>query len=256
MVMDNNVVQVQETASNQEQASEQQAAEAKAAEQAALTEEKVRQMIAEATAKAVVEAKEIGKRELQAAQDRNKAEMAKEQRRAQIAESALGAARTQITDPDIANQLELAALRAKEQGRMTLEQEEAMVRQQQEFHQQFQGNLTQFITGLGVDPKDNRIDWATDAPNYLDAQRRVLESVSKIQKENIQAMQSGMEKRLKDLESKVSQVNVEANSVETTTSAGVVAGSDAEFIKKFGAGDLPMTKANVDRYNKIQSQYE
>jgi len=55
-------------------------------------------------------------------------------------------------------------------------------------------------------------------------------------------------KRLKKLE-------VEANSVETTTSPGVVAGSDAEFVKRFASGELPLTKGNVERYQKITETY-
>lgn len=230
---------------------------AKPAEPQPLTAEAVQQMIAEATARAVAEAKELGRRELQGEQDRNKAELARAQRRAQVAESTLGTARRQLqsADPETAKEFELAELRAERQGRMTMEQEEAMMRQQAEFHQQFHTNLTQFITGLGVDPNDQRIDWAGDASNYLDAQQRVLDSVSKIQKENIQATQSGLEKRLKELEAKVGESTTEANSVDTTTPQ-VVAGSDAEFIKLWGSGELPSTKENFERAQKIQSQYE
>ncbi len=252
------VVQSQEPVS-QEQV-QPKPAETKPAEQP-LTAEAIQKMIEEATTKAVAAAKDIGRRELQSEQDRNRAEALRAQRRAQLAESTLGAARIHLqgVDPEAAKELELAELRAKEQGRTVQEQEEAAAEQQKQFHQQFNSNLNQFITGLGVDPTDKRIDWAGDAPNYLVAQQRILESVSKIQKENIQTMQTGLEKRLKDLEAKVGKVaeeaNIEANSVSTTTSLGVVAGSDAEFVKKFGNGELPMSKANVDRYNKIIKNY-
>ena len=33
------------------------------------------------------------------------------------------------------------------------------------------------------------------------------------------------------------------------------AGSDTDFLKQFGSGDVPMTKVNVDRYNKIKNSY-
>ena len=218
-----------------------------------LTEEKVAQMITEATEKAVKEAKELGKRELQSAQDRNKVELAKASRRAQIAETVLGAAR-QGLDPEVAKELELAEYRAKEQGRVTVEQEEELARQQTEFHEKFQTNLNQFITNLGVDPKDERIDWAADAKDYLEAQQRILASAALIQKENIKATQTSLETRLKALEAKVKAEEIEANSVETSTSQGVVAGSDAEFIKNFAADKIPLTKANVARYHKILEQ--
>ena len=230
------------------------------AEPQALTAEqeaRVNQMIANATAQAIADAKELGKRELQRAQDRNKAELSRAEQRARLAEGSLYATKAQLQqlDPDVAKEMELAEYRAREQGRAGIEQEEAMKQQQAVFHGQFYSNLSQFITGLGVDPADKRIDWGGDSPNYLEAQRRVLDSVSKIQKEQIQTTRGGLEKRLKDLEAKIKQANIEVNAVETTASAGAAAGSDAEFIKKFGSGELPMDKANVDRYNKITKSY-
>jgi len=226
-----------------------------------LTAEAIQKMVEEATAKAVAQAKDIGRRELQSEQDRNKAALLKAQREAGLAQNTLRTtrARMQSIDPKLAEEMELAELRSKDFAYQQAEQEEALIKQQTEFHNQFQSGLTQFVTNLGLDPKDTRIDWAGDAPNYLAAQQRVLDSVAKIQKENMQTMQSGLEKRLKEIEAKVGKVstdaNIEANSVNTTTSQGVVAGSDAEFVKKFGTGELPMTKANVDRYNKIQNTY-
>jgi hypothetical protein len=91
----------------------------------------------------------------------------------------------------------------------------------------------------------------------LVAQRRVLASVTKIQKDKVQTIQSGLEKRLKELEEKTkSTVNREANSVPTTPSGGVVSGSDKDFLAKFASGDLPLSKENLDRYNKIKKSYD
>ena len=220
-------------------------------------EEAMATLIEQKVAEAIAKSTELAKREIQSVKDKATAEVQAAQRRTRFAEGTLTSTRQQLQtlEPDVAKEMELAELRAREQGRLTMEQEEASTRQQLEFHQQFQSNLTQFITGLGVDPADKRIDWAGDAPNYLEAQRRVLDSVSKIQKANIQTLQSGLEKRLNALENKSKQVDIEANSVSTATSPGVVAGSDAEFTKKFGAGDLPLTKENVERYNKITKSY-
>ena len=36
-----------------------------------------------------------------------------------------------------------------------------------------------------------------------------------------------------------------------TSSGGGTTDSDADFVKRFGAGELPVTKATMDRYNKI-----
>ena len=229
--------------------------EVKPAETPALTAEQVRQMIAEA----VGTAKESGKRELQSQQDRNKMELARTERRARIAETRLGAARTQVRglDPDLADKMELAELRAGQQGQTTLEQEEQMAQYQTEVVQKFHAQMNQFVTGLGVDPKDPKIDWAEDATDLLQKQQRILDSVTGIQKGNIQAMQTvqkSLEERLKALEVKAKAEMTEANSVETSTSIGVVAGSDREFVKNFAEDKIPLTKANVERYQKLVEQ--
>ena len=219
----------------------------------ALTETRVQELIAEATARAVAEAKEAGKRELQSAQDRNKAELARAERRARVAETAITGTRQRMAelDPDAAKELELAEYRAREAGRMTADQEAELERQQTEFHTGFISQQTKFMTDIGVDPKDSRIDWADDAANYLEAMARIQTSVAQIQKENVQTMQSSLEQRLKDLEAKVTAEAIEANSVDTTTSSGVVSASDVEFRRQFADGTLPLTKANIDRHNKL-----
>jgi len=224
----------------------------------ALTEERVQQLIAEATAKAVAEAKEVGKRELQSAQDRNRAETQRLERRARVAESTLSATKTEFgnVDPEVAKELELASYRAQDKSRREIEQSDAYNEQQVEVTRKFQENLIQHIVSLDIDPKDSRIDWAMDAPDLLTAQQRVLDSTAKIQKENKKTMNDSFEDRLKKMEAQLGKVNIEANSVETTASDGVVAGSDAEFEIKFGDGDLPMTKANIDRHKSIMSKYD
>lgn len=216
-------------------------------------EAKMTELIQQKVAEEIKKATETSRREIQSAKDKARAEVDSAMRRAKLAEGTLDATRRQLQglDPDVAKDVEIAELRAREQGRATIEQEQEQGKLQAEFHQRFQSGLSQFITALGIDPKDERIDWATDAPDYLEAQNRVLDSVSKIQKENIQTLEKGLNDRLKAIEDKVKQSDTEANSVDTTTSGGVAAGSDAEFVKQFGTGDVPLTKANVDRYNKI-----
>jgi len=212
--------------------------------------------VAELIAQAVDQARELGKRELQSQQDRNRAELSRATRRAQIAENIVGSARTQLkdVDPDVAKELELAELRAREQGRMTMEQEESLARQQAEFHQGFIDRQTKFLENLGIDPKDKRVDWASDAKDYLEAMERIQSSVATIQKETVSKANQEFADRLKALEAKVKADDTEANSVETSTSSGVVAGSNADFVKKFAAGEVPLTKANQSRYEKILNE--
>ena len=224
----------------------------------ALTEERVQQLIAEATARAVESGKQFGRRELQSQQDRNAAEVARASRRAQVTENTLGAVRSHLQsyDPEVAKEMELAELRAERQGRMSLEQEERLQQQQEVDGKALQESLYAHLETLGIDAGDTRIDWAEDSNNYTQGRSRFDASVAKIVKEEKQTMQSGLEQRLRDLEARINQANIDVNSVEATTSGGVVAGSDAEFMNKFGAGDLPASKENIARYEKIKEKYE
>lgn len=191
-------------------------------------EEKMTAMIQAEVAKAVAKETELARREIQSVKDKSKAEVESALRRVRLAESTAEATRRslQSLDPDTAEKVELAGYRAKEQGRQSLEREDVARRQQEEFHQQFHSNLTQFITGLGVDPADQRIDWAgdaTNAGNYLEAQRRVLDSVSKIQKENVKVTESNLDKKIKEAEARIAKKlgYDEVNSVSTAASVGV-----------------------------------
>lgn len=221
--------------------------------------EVVRRLIADSTSDAVEKAKDVGRRELQSQQDKNKAEAARLERRAKAAEAALKATQRTLEelDPDAASKAELARYKAQEQELSLTEQQEEALKTQQEFHQQFQNNLTQFITSLGIDPEDEKIDWAVDAKNYLEAQQRVLKSVADIQSESLKEYKN-LEKRLKEDEKKKAEESKrEANSVETTTSQGDVARmSDADFYKKFANGELPMNKTNKTRAEKILNSRE
>ena len=229
-------------------------------EPSALTEEqeaKVTQMIANATEKAVADAKDLGKRELQSSQDRNRAEIARVERRARLAEGTLGATQTHLEslDPEVAKDVELAQLKAEKAGRLTLDQEDATRYQQEIQGKVLSDSLSTHLTTLGINPKDSRIDWATDSSNYVQGRSRFDASIAQIIKEEKQTMQDGLEKRLKELESKMTQAGIEVNSVDTAASVGAAAGSDAEFMKKFGSGELPSTKENLLRVEKIQNSY-
>ena len=249
MTQDNVVVQqgaVQGTASTDGQNTQ--------TAQPAPIDAQVAEMIQAKVAEEVRKATEAARREIQSVKDRSRAEIESAQRRARLAETTLGETKTRVKDldPDVAKEMELVELRARVSTQTMSEQEEQTKRAQLEFQQQFYSGLNQFVSALGVDPNDTRIDWGTDAANYLEAQTRVLNSVAKIQKEAQTTAQSSWEKRLKTLEEQTKKAeNIEVNSVNTTTSSGVVAGSDAEFLKQFASGAIPVNKGNIDRYNKI-----
>lgn len=221
-------------------------------------EAKVQELVAQATTKAVEEARKSGRQELQSQQDKNKAELERIERRATTAEASLGATTKQLQslDPEVAKEVELAQLRAREAARTTQDQAGAVKQQQETVF----ASLETHLKSLGIDPKDPRIDWALGTNSIVEGRGIFDASVAQIINETKKTAESGFEQRLKDLEAKIGQANIaniEANSVATTPSPGVVAGSDAEFLKLFGSGTIVQSEeADRQRYDKIMKTYE
>lgn len=211
-------------------------------QQQPLTEERIQQLLQE-----VASVTEAAKREIQSAKDKGRAEVEQALTRAQLAEETLAGVKAEGgLDSETT---ELAQLRAKDKVYRTREAQTGQMQRQAAFDQAFQGNMNQFITSMGIDPGDKRIDWGSDKRDYLTKQQAILASVVKIQKENAEAIETKLKKELDD---KFTQLRKEAGfeTHDTSTSAGV-GGGDAEFLKKFGAGEVPYTKENVERANKI-----
>jgi len=142
-----------------------------------LTKEVVQQMIAKATTLA----REQGRREMQGIKDR---EVAEAQRRAQLAQERLGQVSTKFreVDPDAAS---LADQSAELQYYRQQSAEEAQRQQIWATIQTFEFNMKQFITDLGIDPNDKRIDWGDPNSQSLnERQGKILKSVGVIKKEN------------------------------------------------------------------------
>ena len=221
-------------------------------------EAKVQELVAQATTKVVEEARKTGRQELQSQQDRNRAEVARIERRALTAEASTGAVMKQLqaTDPEMAKEVEFANLKAREATRVVQDQEGVLKQQQETVYSSLQSHLQ----SLGIDTKDPRIDWAMNTNNATEGRSRFDASVAQIVNENKQVTTSGLEQRLKELEAKIGQANIaniEANSVATTPSPGVVAGSDAEFLTLFGSGKIVQSaEADRQRYDKIMTTYE
>lgn len=200
-------------------------------------EERMTTLISQKVAEEVAKAIELARREIQSAKDKATAEVQSLQRRARLAETTLTATQKQIQglDPETQRELELAQLRAEREGRLSLEQEEQQARYQVEIVNRFHTQMTQFVTGLGVDPTDKRIDWAADDSNLLGKQGRILESVTKIQKENAKTAESVLEQKIKEAELRIKRdlgYN-EANSVSTAASLGAVSEGIPTDMAKF-----------------------
>ena len=203
--------------------------------------------IKDAIATATKEATEVARREIQSYKDKARAEVESAQRKTKYSETLASGLRTSFgaVDPE---QAKLAAAQAELAARQQADWEEKQIQARERFDQDFRTNLTQTIASLGVDPNDSKIDWAEDAPgDYLAKQRRTLESVSKIAKENAKSEKDKFEQRIKDIESKLGE---EANSVDTGASGGA-SGSDKDFLAKWNDGDVPATKENLARAQKL-----
>ncbi|MFA5037698.1 MAG: hypothetical protein WC479_11045 [Candidatus Izemoplasmatales bacterium] len=210
-----------------------------------LTEAKIAELIQREVSKAT----EIAKRELQSTKDKARAEVEFAQRQARVANDSLQAGLKEL-DPDSAAKVKLARYEAEDVERKRIAEAEAVRQMQEDFHNKFKTGLEDVVKELDVDPKDPRIDWAENAANYLEAQQRVIKSATKIHRENLKKMQDGFEARLKAIETG-KPVSVEANSVDTSASTAGAVGTDADFIRRFANQELPVTKENVARYNKI-----
>jgi len=244
--------------SENEQDSSQDLAQAEQAEATSLKREEAQVMIDEAVAKAIEQGKQLGRKELQSQQERNKAEAVRLQRIAESTKRRLEGTRNRIAteNPELYQEFEIADLKAEKLERDQYEKEEQSRLQQEEFHSQFVGSLNEHLEEQGIAKDNPKIDWGEGAAGYVEAQKRFLASVAKIVKEEKSSLvqaQKTLEARLVKLE-KIAGGEAdenEANSVDTTTSGGAVSVSDTDFLTKFGNGDLPFTKENKTRYTKI-----
>lgn len=164
-------------------------------------------------------------------------------------------------DPDQAKILREADVEAKERMYAQREQEERARGEISTYVANFNDRMNQFIQDEGIDPSDKRIDWAEDTidangvPDLLTRMGRIQQSVTKINKEERSSWQKKMEQTMED---RFANLRKEAglDSADVEASKGAQQVSDADFLKKFGAGDIPVNKENTDRYNQIRKSYK
>ena len=213
-----------------------------------LTEERVQQLIAEATTTAVAKAEEAGRRNLQSEQDRNR----NTDRRAKFAESKASAYETSFKglDEDTQRDIELARLREESKFNQSTAQEETQKQQQAAYYQQMNDSLSEEVRSWGIEPDDKRIDFASDAPDYFTGRKRFSDSLQKIVRENQKKTEEKQGQDFKDLESKLRK-DLGIDSVDTTAGGSGESDSDAVFKKGLGDGSIPLNKANMERARKL-----
>lgn len=211
-------------------------------------EARVQQLVAEETVKAVTEAKEAGRRQLQGEQDRNR----NVERRARLAESRVNAYETSFKglDEDTQKDIELERYREENKQYQSTAQEETQRQKEAAYYQQMNDSLTEEVKSWGIEPSDKRIDYASDAPDYFTGRKRFSDSLQKIIKADAQ-------KEMDDLREDVKKQNLKnrkdlgLDSVDTTAGGGGGSDSDKEFKKGLGDGSIPLNKETMARAKKL-----
>ena len=195
-----------------------------------LTEERIRELITEATQKAKEEGVELGKREMQRIKDK---EVAKLQQRYSQTEEKFGSLKDMLgtLEPEVASQVELNLLRTQEKQRVKRESEEQQLQQYQEMIGSFKNNFTQFIQGEGVEPTDKRIDWGQDDEPLLARQQKILSSIAKIRKEDASKSEEKVKSKIEELVSK-ERKDAGLDSVDISTGTAAPIGMNVEQLRK------------------------
>jgi len=182
-----------------------------------LSEEAIKQLIADGVTEGLEPAREAGRREMQGTKDR---EVAAAQRRARFAEDSLQRVRGKYTelDPEAQQTLELEELRGQVGHYESQSAEETQRQQVMATVRDFEGNMTQFITGMKINPKE--VDWGDrNSMNLTQRMDTILKSVSKIQEESAKAVEEKRSQETKDIEAKLRK-DLGLDSVDTSATSG------------------------------------
>ena len=186
-----------------------------------LTKEQVLELMTEERERIKQSSRDIAKAEIVGAQRR----ATDSERRAKFAEDSLARVRGRYgeLDPEARQVLETEDLRARVQAFEGRQQRDAIERQQAESAQSLNQALLDHLSDLGIDPKDERIDWGHDATSLPEGLRRFNKSVAKIAKEDVKDASKRAEQDAKD---KLAQERKEAglDSADTGIPAGVSKG--------------------------------
>ena len=122
-------------------------------------------------------------------------------------------------------------------------------RQEEESAKQFNQTLLDQLTDLGIDPKDERVDWGKDASSFNEGFGRFLKSVNKIGKADIQAAK---ERAKQEANEKLQQERKEAglDSVETSIPVGI----SKKTYKASQLNDRKFWEANKEEILKAQAE--
>ena len=192
----------------------------------------------------MTEAKETGRREMQAIKDR---EVTDANRRARLAESDSTAYRTSFADLDeeSRNKAELARLQSREVISGQAEQAES-------YRQQLKDSLVSSLEVLGIDPNDRRIDWAENETSLFAGRSKFDASVARILREDRKVSEDKQSQTFKDMEAKMRK-DLGLDSVVTDISAGTSSGIPTdlekfkEWVKVVPQAEYEALKPEIDK---------
>lgn len=195
----------------------------------------------------VAQAKETGRREMQSEKDREVSGAIRRARELEIELSTMTDSFKNL-DPETLKDIELQRYRGREISQRQLDAEEGNRQAVEATINQFYTNLSEHVKELGIDPTNKSLDWGNPAESLTVRQNKFLKSVAKVQKDQSKVREDAISNRLKDETAKMRK-ELGLESVDRTPS--VASGNTADFLQKFAAGDIPMTKDNIAKYNKL-----
>ena len=210
-----------------------------------LTREEVKQMLVEATKQAIETGRDIGRRELQSQQSRNRIERERLERENAIAQRVLAKAKGTEFEPDIEGAAKDGELEYFRNNDARRQQEEAV----QAARNQFYSERREDIKLMGLDPEDKRLDWALEATDANVALKRINASVAKIFTEEKVKQQNDLKTQLAAMEKKLRQ-DLGIDSVETSAGGTTSVKGIPTDAAKLGE----WIKNNPDEYRKRRQE--
>jgi hypothetical protein len=171
----------------------------------------------------VAKATELAKREIQSVKDKAAAEISRHISGRQLADTIARTATSKLRDldPATATELELQQVRNELGARKAQEQQELQLQSQQETQNQLLTDLQDEIKEIGVDPNDPKLQGVgAGAKDWSSFHKIVFKKAVEIKKEQEKTMatQSDEVKKLQDeLKTLRKQLNLESNSVDSST---------------------------------------
>jgi hypothetical protein len=161
------------------------------------------------------------KREFQSTKDKSIAEV--ERARRQAEETLRSIQYVAGDDPDPQTRVRIAELQAQARVAQRQQYEDQVQRNGEQFLQKYQEKVKKILKRFDVDPDDKRMNWhenETDQLERLDKITESAETIYRANKKDSEDRYSSLDKRIKEMEGKSKKENIEANSVDTSSSSG------------------------------------